>query len=401
MPTTRLDPRAGIARHATPAPDAPPTTSPPPRPRLFVDRVSTAAGEILAGLGLEPAPSPAEADLVWMRAKYHAWYPRLREHQALNHLPGEGVLTRKDNLTACLHAHAHAHPRAAFSHRDFYQPSFRLDDPREREAFIAQLPAEDRPENVWILKPATLSRGIGIRIGWQLGWLREALRVGRPVQYIHEGKPAAYIAQRYIRNVLLLNGRKSELRIYWLIASLDPLLVLMYHEGTARLTSRDYRPDDYDDALMHITNTYQQKKHGGVTPDTELKWDFPRLQDYLVREKSAAPDFLARQLRPKLKKMLACVVRAGEADLRRVPGPGHFFSLLGADVILDDTLTPWLTEIQKGPGLSYDDPVKVRVIPPMLQGAVKIVLDVIDHKKRGAPLTGLVPAPGYEWVIAP
>ena len=392
MTTIRIDPRAGIARHET---------QPAGQPRLFVDRVSAAAGEILAGLGLPQAGTPQEADLIWMRTRYHPWYARLREHQAINHLPGEGVLTRKDNLTACLHALGAAQPGAAFSHRDFYQPSFRLGDASERAAFIAQLPPDDDPEQVWILKPATLSRGIGIRIGWRLGWLREALAAGRPVQFMHEDKPADYIAQRYIRNVLLLNGRKSELRIYWLIACLDPLLVLMYHEGTARLTSRDYRADDWDDPLIHITNTYQQKKHGGVTPDTELKWDFPRLQDYLVREKSAAPDFIAQTLLPRLRNMLAYVVRAGESELRRTPASGHFFALLGADVILDDTLAPWLTEIQKGPGLSYDDPVKARVIPPMLQGAVRIVLDVIERKKQRRTMRDLVPAPGYQWVIGP
>ncbi len=104
---------------------------------------------------------------------------------------------------------------------------------------------------------------------------------------------------------------------------------------------------------------------------------------------------------PRLKQILANVVRAGESKLRRTPPSGHFFGLLGADVILDDRLTPWLTEIQTGPGLSCDDPVKQRVIPAMLQGAVNIVLDVLARKKSGRSMSGLAPAPGYEWVIGP
>lgn len=384
---------------STPAPQSGVRTAAPPR--LYIDRASTSAGEILAGLGLQMAATPGEADLLWMRRGFRDWYPKLHDFQALNHIPRETELTRKDRLTATLHAHGRASPQAVFSHCDFYQPSFRLDDAEERAAFAAQLPAEDRPENVWIFKPATLSRGIGIRISWQLGWLREALRKNEPVVFIHEGRPSAYIAQRYIGNVLLLDGRKSELRIYWLIASLDPLLVLIYHEGTARLTTRAYKFGDFDDPLIHITNTYQQKKHGGVTPDTELKWDFARLQDYLVREKSAPPDFLRARLLPRLKQILAYVARAAETQLRQTPPSGHFFGLLGADVILDDSLTPWLTEIQKGPGLSYDDPIKQRVIPPMLQGAVNIVLEVMARKRDARAMHGLVPAPGYEWVIGP
>ena len=393
MPTIRIEARAAIARHAPDAPAA--------RPRLYVDRVSVWAGEILSRLGLERVDSPDRADLLWIRRGYRHWYLKLREHQALNHIPFEGALTRKGALTANLHAHGHSDPQAAFSHRDFYQPTYRLGDPAERAAFVAQLPEKDSPDNVWILKPSTLSQGIGIRIGWQLDWLREALRRNAPVEFMYEGRPAEYIAQRYISNVLLLNGRKSELRIYWLIACLDPLLVLMYREGTARLTSREYKLGDFDDPLIHITNIYQQKKHGGVQADTELKWDFPRLQDYLAREKSARPDYLAAELVPRLKQILAYVVRAGESKLRQTPPSGHFFGLLGADVILDDRLTPWLTEIQTGPGLSCDDPVKQRVIPAMLQGAVNIVLDVLARKKSGRSMIGLAPAPGYEWVIGP
>ena len=52
-----------------------------------------------------------------------------------------------------------------------------------------------------------------------------------------ENPESDYIVQRYIRNPLLLSGRKSEIRLYWLIANLDPLIVLLYREGTVRLNT--------------------------------------------------------------------------------------------------------------------------------------------------------------------
>lgn len=156
MFTIKIDPRARIAR-PEPAADA-------ARPRLYVDRVSSAAGEILSGLGLDKADTPQRADLIWMRRGYRDWYPRLRADQAINHIPGEGVLTRKADLTAILHAHGRSDPDAAFSHPRCYQPTYRLGDPVERAEYLARLPAQDSPENLWILKPFTLSRGIGIRI---------------------------------------------------------------------------------------------------------------------------------------------------------------------------------------------------------------------------------------------
>lgn len=67
-----------------------------------------------------------------------------------------------------------------------------------------------------------------------------------------------FVAQRYILNPLLLNGKKMEIRTYWMIASLEPFIVL-YHDGTVRLTTQDYKKDDWSNPLIHITNTAQQK----------------------------------------------------------------------------------------------------------------------------------------------
>ncbi|MGH9785990.1 MAG: hypothetical protein ACRD88_17605, partial [Terriglobia bacterium] len=151
--------------------------------------------------------------------------------------------------------------------------------------------------------------------------------------------------------------------------------------------------------LIHITNAYQQKKHGGSNPDAILKWGFPRFEEFLEKEKGAPARFLDEVLRPRLRQSLAYVVRASIASLKQTPPSGLFFGLYGADFILDDRLTPWLTEIQKGPGLSYDDDVKQHVMPAMLRGAASIMLEILALKRNGEPLTALSSTHGYEWVI--
>jgi len=52
-----------------------------------------------------------------------------------------------------------------------------------------------------------------------------------------------------------------EIRTYWVIASVDPLIVL-YRDGTVRLTTQNYQHGDWENPLIHITNTKQQKKSG-------------------------------------------------------------------------------------------------------------------------------------------
>jgi len=51
------------------------------------------------------------------------------------------------------------------------------------------------------------------------------------------------------------------------------------------------------------------------------------------------------------------------------------------DVILDDNLRPWLTEIQDGPSLSLDPGTKSIVIKEMLEELTDIMLDV-DNAHR-------------------
>jgi hypothetical protein len=371
----------------------------PQRPRFYFDAHSVNAAEILCDLPIDVVDSPLDADLVWMRKGYREWFERVAPLQAINHIPGEEAMTRKADLAFHLHRYGASAAQPGFSHADFFQPTYRLSDPQEAAAFARELPETDHTDNLWILKPSKLSRGRGVKIVWAFDWLRKELRRNGTVRIRYEGRELEYVIQRYIKNVLLLDGRKSELRIYWLIASVDPLLVLMYREGTARLTLAPYKLDDFSNPLIHITNVYQQKRHAGVDEDAVLKWDFGKLAAYLAEEKAAGPDFMEHVLEPRLRECLAYAVRASVGSFRQSDSEGCCFGLYGADFILDDQLTPWLTEIQKGPGLSYDDAVKERVMPAMLRGAASIVLEILAKKRSGESLAALSSTHGYEWVI--
>lgn len=54
-------------------------------------------------------------------------------------------------------------------------------------------------------------------------------------------------------NPLLVEGRKFDFRVYLLIVSLDPYIVL-YHDGFLRLSVIEYDPETTD-YKSHLTNT--------------------------------------------------------------------------------------------------------------------------------------------------
>jgi len=64
------------------------------------------------------------------------------------------------------------------------------------------------------------------------------------------------VVQRYIKNPLLLNGYKFDLRIYILVTSVNPLEMFIYKEGFGRFSTVPYSidPNDKLNKYIHLTN---------------------------------------------------------------------------------------------------------------------------------------------------
>ena len=339
------------------------------------------------------ARHPARADLLWIRRGYSKYYNRLSRYQLLNHIPGEKQMVDKGSLTQALQLFSTSQTEFTFNLEDFYQETYCLYLKDQAEDFLAGSASTGEAEDLWIVKPTDLSQGEGIKIISSRSEA-DAFVDGNS----HEG--IDYIAQKYIETPLLLQQRKSEIRIYWLIACLEPLQVLMFHEGTVRLNSLPFKLADFDNQLVHITNVKQQHNHPDFDPNTVLKWSFDDLDSYLADTLKLTPSgFIESQLKPQLKQILAFVVRATQQALVSTPPNGLFFGLFGADIILDDQLKPWLTEIQKGPGLSLDDPIKNRVVQPLVRKTALLEIDIQARLRRHEPIEQSDCPEGFEWVI--
>jgi len=369
----------------------------PQQPRVYCDPASVNARNIFAEMDVELVDVPGKADLMWMRRNYELLQYHLDEGQLFNHIPDEFALIDKGELTthllACAGDDASLHPR------QFYPETYRLYEPEDRKAFFDQLPAQPNKDEPWILKPTDMSSGRGVAVVWQFDELRQLYANPNVDDLIRAHRFPRYVAQRYITNPLLLDGRKSEIRVYWLIASVDPLMVLMYSDGTARLTTKPFVMDDFSNPLVHITNVYQQKRHPDYDPNAVLKWDFARLDKYVSEDLGVAEaGYVENRLSPRLRDCLAHAVRATADRLRATPTKGHYFGLYGADFIIDENLDPWLTELQRGPGLSYSDPIKRRVIPALFEQITSMLFELQRAKREGAPLSLTVPG-DFEWVL--
>lgn len=100
--------------------------------------------------------------------------------------------------------------------------------------------------NYWIMKPAAKSRGRGISLINDLS----QVTYGEPI-----------VVQRYIKNPLLINGYKFDMRIYVVVTSVNPLEAFLYRDGFGRFSTIPFSldPTDKNNKYIHLTNVSIQK----------------------------------------------------------------------------------------------------------------------------------------------
>jgi len=62
------------------------------------------------------------------------------------------------------------------------------------------------------------------------------------------------VVQKYIKNPLLVDEYKFDLRLYVLVTNVYPLRIFLYQEGLARLASEKYKLKAFSNPFIHLTN---------------------------------------------------------------------------------------------------------------------------------------------------
>jgi hypothetical protein len=203
---------------------------------------------------------------------------RLKPLQKINHFTGMLEICRKKALARNLRRVAAKLP-ASF---DFAPQSFVL--PEELEAFSdavkgnrasaarkGEISGKKRKSaksraTTFILKPDAGCQGKGITLVQTEAQAQTALRdlgvIGPETGTNKSGfanvqKTASVVAQKYVSDPFLIDGRKFDLRVYVLVTCADPLRVFVYDDGLVRFCTNAYEAPDaknLHDACMHLTN---------------------------------------------------------------------------------------------------------------------------------------------------
>lgn len=183
-------------------------------------------------------------------------------------------------------------------------PSFLLDDPGECTQFFKY--SQLRPLSWWILKPSKGYGGEGITIHKNMSHFYKNYAVCSQTE-------EQLIVQEYLSNLLLVEGRKFDVRAFVLIAGTSPY-ILFYHEGYLRLSMVKFDSKEGGNSV-HLTNSHIQTQTKNFSVDKHY-WSFQRFQDYLGTHHPMNRNFVSDRLEPFIKKVGLFILQAGKKVTR-------------------------------------------------------------------------------------
>jgi len=309
--------------------------------------------------------------------------------QEYGHIPGHGVLTRKDLNVQSVNNYAkrYADKPKCFNRKTFFPMAFRLNIEEECLEFFKYIDS-DEYEQAKPKEPLQFIMKVGHSAhrasGLELFNEKEEKRTRE--YYANGGKCGKHsesmVAQYYISNPLLLDKQnKFDFRIYMLIASVNPLIVY-YHDGFLRLSLQEY--DKWsDEKSVHFTNTHlskevfakaaEFKEYKGMTEEQLREyqmWSMEQLSEYLNKiGKVKDPNWLDNYLRPKFQEAFIHTVRMSEGSFLKHSG---VYEMFGLDFLLDDDLNLWFIECNASPQLIGTNDAKTKFLVTLLTDMFEI-----------------------------
>jgi len=319
--------------------------------------------ELPSGLGLK-----ATWNLLWTWSRPRIDYDHLLSWQCVNHYPRARNLTRKDCLARNVGRLRNLTKGTRFEgYFDVCPATFLLpqDYAKLVAAFRARAAVEAR--NLWIMKPTGSSRGRGISVVARL----DDVTYAEPV-----------VVQAYVPRPLLLGGHKFDLRLYVLVTSFAPLEAFIHGEGFARVATRPFActEENASDKFVHLTNASIQK-HGGQEKG-ELYGPLRGARPHEAAGTKCSLEFLWRALARAdpsfdvehvLETIRALVLKSLVCVEDQVPHQASAFELFGYDVILDESLQPWLLEVNASPSMAREHPLDASVKERVIRDVVRLV----------------------------
>ena len=205
----------------------------------------------------------------------------------------------------------------------------------------------------------------------------------------------AHLIQRYVDRPICFCGYKLDLRLYVLLLSAQPLRVYWFNDCLMRFATQKYNLNDLENNYSHLTNTSINKNSASYGTDKEgiragCKWSLL----HFMRE-HPTHTLNSKLLWDRIKAIVNLTLLSIAGS---IPDNGGCFELLGYDIIVDESLKPWLLEVNASPSLGIESEADTAVKQPLISNLVdfiNVVRKTFDAPKApSSPRRSDRPRPG-------
>ncbi|KAL4467012.1 hypothetical protein ABPG74_010609 [Tetrahymena malaccensis] len=227
-------------------------------------------------------------------------------------------------------------------------------------------------DNIWIVKPAGLSRGRGITCYKNL------------VEIIDHAKSMELqmIVQKYIENPVLIQQRKFDIRIWVLVTDWNPLAIWYFDECYIRFSADSYSTKNLSNKFQHLTNNAISKKKAQQGQD-EIT-----LQGNMYTQEQLENFFIETEgfnvFQQKIKPQIINIIKWSILSCSdTVESRKNSMELFGYDIMIDTNFNPWLLEVNTSPSLEYSTEITKKLVKQVLEDVAKVVVDYGMAQKSG------------------
>jgi len=206
--------------------------------------------------------------------------------------------------------------------------------------------------------------------------------VNNALDALNNGKADGYkVIQLYIYNPFTINKRKLNIRLYVIIiCHLEKVEWLLYDKGKCLYTNKRYNitsslnDENINDKEQHFTS---------LNVDNNKIYLDEKLPESLLDLNNMLGNTVYTRLITNIISILKDVKNAYKSKLGNLPvlRNNKCFQLFGLDFILDDNMTPYLLEFNKGPAMSIKSPKDKQLKETLICDIFEYVLLNKDNNK--------------------
>ena len=239
-------------------------------------------------------------------------------------------------------------------------------------------------KNMWIIKPINLNRGRCIQVMNDTDAIVEYLQKIQEMKKIESEnndnfKCEHIILQKYLEKPLLYQERKFDIRIWIMLIAGQENFVYIFKQGHLKATCAKFDINS-SSHFIHLTN-YSVQKHNVDFSKIEIgnEISYEEFQNELDKNNSGKNFF--KDIYPKIVYIIRLAVGAGKSNINHL-NRTNCFEIFGCDFILDQKYKPYLLEINLNPGLEISSPLICKLVPRMVDDALKLTIDSKFYRNK-------------------